>query len=269
MGVEFSGVVEAVGSKVKDFKEGDKVFGLAYGGAYAEYITNPSRMCIHCPEELSFEQAAGIPEVWFTAIQAMYLVGSLDPSKKERILVHAGASGVGLAAIQLAKAAGCAHVFATAGSEKKLELCRKSGATRAINYREQKFNEEIKRDTDGVDLIIDFIGQSYWDMNIDIAARDCRIVLLAAMSGGVKEVDLLQLLYKRIRVQGSTLRSRDAEYQGNLRDKFVELALDHLKSGEFKAHIDKVYNWKQIEEAQRRMETNSGDGGKIICQVTD
>lgn len=143
LGVEFSGIVESVGDQVSDFKAGDKVFGLAYGGAYAEYIVNPSRMCIHMPEEISFEQAAGLPEVWFTAIQALYLVGGLQANTGERVLIHAGASGVGLAAIQLAKAAGCKHIFATASSEKKLDLCRQAGATRAINYKKQKFNEVL------------------------------------------------------------------------------------------------------------------------------
>lgn len=106
-------------------------------------------------------------------------------------------------------------------------------------------------------------------MNVDSAARDCRMVILAAMSGGQTQVDLMQILYKRMRIQGSTLRSRDAEYQGNLRDKFVELALAQLQKGQFTAHIDKVYPWTQVKEAHERMQSNSGDGGKIICKIVD
>lgn len=274
MGVEFAGVVEQIGPDLEGEKwsKGERVFGLAYGGAYAEYIVNPSAMTIRMPDGLSFEQCAGIPEVWFTAIQALYLVGELDPSKKERVLVHAGASGVGLAAIQLCRDAGCRKIYATAGSPTKLELCEKMGATKAINYKKEDFGEVIKKDGEGgedgaVDLILDFIGANYWDSNIAIAARDCRIVYLAAMSGSTKTIEIMQILFKRLRIQGTTLRSRDPQYQGALRSKFEEIALQHLINGEFKAHIDKVYDWADIKLAQGRMERNEGDGGKIICTI--
>lgn len=274
MGVEFSGVVEEIGAELEkeQWTKGEKVFGLAYGGAYAEYIVNPAAMTMKMPDELDFEQCAGLPEVWFTAIQALYLVGGLDRTKKERVLIHAGASGVGLAAIQLCRDAGCSKIYATAGSPEKLKLCEKMGATKAINYKKEDFGEVISKDGENdeagtVDLILDFIGANYWDSNMLVSARDCRIVYLATLSGSKKEVDITQILYKRLRIQGTTLRSRDAEYQGKLRAKFEELALPLLTKGSFLAHIDKVYNWEQIKEAQTRMETNSGDGGKIICKV--
>lgn len=275
MGVEFSGTVEEIGSGLdnQEWTKGERVFGLAYGGAYAEYIVNPAAMTMKMPESLSFEQCAGLPEVWFTAIQALYVVAGLEPEKKERVLIHAGASGVGLAAIQLCREAGCRKIYATAGSATKLKLCEKMGATRAINYKEENFAEVIKKDGEGsedgsVDLILDFIGANYWDNNIAIAARDCRIIYLAAMSGTKKDIDIGPILFKRLRIQGTTLRSRDAEYQGNLRKKFEELALDHLVQGRFQAHIDKVFDWTDIKGAQGRMERNEGDGGKIICRVT-
>lgn len=279
MGVEFAGVVEEIGSELQTegegkgtWTKGEKVFGLAYGGAYAEYIVNPAAMTIKMPDGMSFEQCAGIPEVWFTAIQALYLVGDLDRSKKERVLIHAGASGVGLAAIQLCRDAGCRKIYATAGTPTKVALCEKMGATKGINYKESDFGEIIKKDgedgEDGaVDLILDFIGANYWDSNIAIAARDCRIVYLAAMSGSTKTIEIMQILFKRLRIQGTTLRSRDPEYQGALRSKFEDLALQHLIDGEFKAHIDKVYDWQDIKQAQGRMERNEGDGGKIICTI--
>lgn len=271
MGVEFSGVVDQLGPEVEKsaWQVGDEVFGLAYGGAYAEYITNPAQMTIKKPTELSFEECAGLSEVWFTAIQALYVVGGLDPSKKERVLIHAGASGVGLAAIQLCKDAGCAKIYATAGSQKKLDLCTKMGATKAINYHNDNFADAIAQDGDGeVDLILDFIGQSYWHKNIQIAARDCRIVYLATLSGStLSSVDIGPILYKRLRIQGTTLRSRDLAYQSDLRKRFEKVALPHLIDGTFTAHIDKVYTMAQIEDAQGRMERNEGDGGKIICTV--
>lgn len=273
MGVEFSGTVESLGPDLssKDWQIGEKVFGLAYGGAYAEYITNPASMTIKMPTELSFEQCAGLPEVWFTAIQALYLVGCLSPQKHERVLIHAGASGVGLAAIQLCKEAGCKAVYATAGSPKKLALCEKLGATLAINYHTHSFADEIqKQQGDGVgevDLILDFIGADYWSQNIAVCARDARIVYLATLSGSQTTIDIGPILYKRLRIQGTTLRSRDLGYQADLRQRFEALALDQLKNGAFVAHVDKVYEWSDIQAAQGRMERNEGDGGKIICRV--
>ena len=257
MGVEFSGTI--VSSNSTAFKKDDEVFGLSYGGAYAEYLVNSARLCIPLTH-LSHTQAAGIPEVWFTAIQALYTVGDLKP--KETVLIHAGASGVGLAAIQLARNAGCT-VYSTAGSDAKTALCESMGSDKSINYKTSDFAEL----GECVDLIIDFVGANYWAKNISVAKRDCRIVYLATLSGGKVEIDIMQILYKRLRIQGTTLRSRDLDYQSDLRAQFETLAWPYLKSGVFKAHIDKVYNWKDIVSAQGRMERNEGDGGKIICEL--
>lgn len=290
MGVEFAGeVVDSIGEPSKDeshdgrpLEKGDRVFGLCYGGAYAQYVTNPAKMCIRVPEGMKMEVAASLPEVWFTALQALYLVGSLKQRKGERVLIHAGASGVGLAAIQLAKAAGCSKIYATAGSEKKLELCRRAGATRAINYREEDYAQVILDDLgnpdgpgkpggkadDGVDFVLDFIGKDYWEKNIRICARDARIVYLAFMSGAVVEkLDLAPILLRRLSILGTTLRSRTPDYQGQLKELFLERALPKLEKGEFESHIDRVYDWTEIQDAQRRMQENAGDGGKIICRV--
>lgn len=287
LGVEFSGVVEEVGpiessssstAHEHSMKKGDKVFGLAYGGAYAEYITNPSKMCIPLPAELSFTQAAGLPEVWFTALQALYVVGSLSsgPSSNDKVLIHAGASGVGLAAIQLCRAAGCARIYCTASTSTKLDLCRRLGATHGINYKTHDYATEILREQEeegvaeqdrGVNYILDFIGAPYWSKNMQLAKLDCVVVYLATLGGTKTEIDLTTILYKRLRIQGSTLRSRSPEYQGKLRDLFEDLALENLKTGDFVAHIDKVYPWTRIQDAQGRMQRNEGDGGKIICEI--
>lgn len=267
LGVEFAGIVEEIGEGETEFKKGDKVFGLAYGGAYAEYIAVSARMIMAMPSELDYEHAAGLPEVWFTAIQALYVVCGIQ--KGDRVLIHAGASGVGIAAIQLAVAAGAKAVYTTAGSKEKCDfLHTKIGATRAINYKEEKFDEIITKDTngEGVNVIVDFVGKNYWTQNMTVAAKEARMVLLAFMSGAEFQGDLKVILYKRLRIEGSTLRSRDLEYQANLKKLFLDLALPHLRSKKFSICVDKVFSWKDIKDAHDYMESNQSMG-KIICKV--
>lgn len=252
---------------MSDFKQGDKVFGLAYGGAYAEYIAVSAKTTLHLPSEVSFEQAAGIPEVWFTAVQALYLVAGVKAG--DRVLVHAGASGVGIAAIQLAVAAGAKAVYATAGSAEKCKfLEEKLGAKKAINYKVEKFDDVILKDTngEGANVILDFIGKDYWNPNLNVAAKEGRIVLLGLMSGSEIQSDLRPILMKRLRIEASSLRARDTEYQYNLRKKVEEVALENIKSGKFKLIIEKVYDWKDVKEAHDHLASNSSMG-KIICKI--
>jgi NADPH:quinone reductase-like Zn-dependent oxidoreductase len=167
-----------------------------------------------------------------------------------QVLIHAGASGVGIAAIQLAKAHGAAAVYTTTSSQEKIDFCvNELGATAGFNYKTQDFGEEILKATDGkgVDLIIDPVGQSHLQKDINCAATDGAIVLLAMMSGAiVKELNILPVLFKRLRIEGTTLRSRDLEYQRALRDKVVEEALPGITSGKFKIFIEKVFSWKDV-----------------------
>ncbi|KAK3309115.1 uncharacterized protein B0T15DRAFT_130154 [Chaetomium strumarium] len=288
LGVEFSGTIAALGdsaspsssssSSTSDtFKVGDAVFGLAYGGAYAEYICVSRKMLLHKPEHLSFEQAAGIPETWITATQALHFVlggiSSSSSSGQQRssrsILWHAGASGVSIAGIQLSRLAGASSIFATAGSEEKCSFVEQElGATAAFNYKTQDWVEEVLKRTDGkgVDLVVDFVGGSYFQKNLDVVARDGRICMLGLMGGAVAEsVNIGKLLYKRARVEGSTLRSRDEEYQGRLRDKLEEY-LPKFESGELKVLIDTVLPWEDIVKAHKLMEENKTKG-KIICTI--
>jgi NADPH2:quinone reductase len=268
LGVEFSGIVESLGESTTGFKEGEKVFGLAYGGAYAEFIAVSETMCIHLPDELSFEQAAGIPETWITATQALWTIGCFKPG--EKVLIHAGASGVGICAIQLAVSHGASAIFTTAGSDEKIDFCtNKLGATAGLNYHKQDFAAEILEATnnEGVDVVVDFVGQSHFNKNIKVAAKDGRIVLLALVSGHmVNEVDLGQILFKRLRIEGTTLRSRTPEYQEVIKNKFLEEGLPGLRSGKYKIFIEKTFSWKDIAEAHKLMESNK-TSGKIICFV--
>jgi putative PIG3 family NAD(P)H quinone oxidoreductase len=270
LGVEFSGTVESFGPKNEDsFKEGDEVFGLAYGGAYAEYIAVNTNMLLHKPSHLTWEEAAGVPEAWITATQAMYLVGEFSSNKS--ILWHAGASGISIAGIQLSKAGGAKAIYATAGSQDKLDfIVEELGATAAYNYHTQDWPKEILKVTEdeGVDLVIDFVGQNYFQSNLDVAARDGHIVTLGTLSGTKLPagVDIGAFVRKRLRFEGSSLRSRDAEYQGRLRDKLQEY-LPKFGDGTFKIFIEKVFPWEQVVEAHKLMESNKATG-KIICSIS-
>ena len=234
---------------------------------YAQKISVSEKMLMHLPDEVSFEQAAGIPETYFTAIQAIHLVGGLE--KGQSVLIHAGASGVGQAAIQVARMGGASKIVTTAGTDEKCNLCRSLGADIAVNYNKEDFAEVIKKELGGkgINLIIDLVGQSYWHRNTDSAAMEGKIVLVAAMSGSMIEgFNLRALLNKRLWVLATTLRTRNAEYQGKLRDKFVEVAMENLRQGKMKVTIDKVYPWMEITEAHKRMESNA-NAGKLICLV--
>ncbi|GFF98810.1 quinone oxidoreductase putative [Aspergillus udagawae] len=270
MGVEFSGTVEsvAVGAET-DFKVGDAVFGLAYGGAYAEYIIVDTGMLVHKPPELSWEQAACVPETWITASQALHIIGKFKPGRS--VLWHAGASSVSICGIQLAKAEGAKAIYATAGSQEKCDfLVNELGVTAAFNYKSQDWAAEIKKVTDGagVDLIVDFVGANYFQGNLDAAARDGRIVILGLMSGQKLPdgVDIGGLLFKRLRVEGSTLRSRELEYQRKLRDSMVAHVLPRLMDGTFRVFVEKVFPFTEIVEAHRLLESNQ-TRGKLACII--
>ena len=225
-------------------------------------------MLIHKPKELSWEEAAGIPETWITATQAMYMVGEFAPGMS--ILWHAGASSVSIAGIQLSKADNASAIYVTASSEEKIEFCKSLGATEGFNYKTQDWAKEVLAATGGkgVDLIIDFVGPSYFRGNLGAAARDGRIINLGALSGTVlrEEVDLSAFFRKRLRFEGSSLRSRDEGYQGKLRDQLVEHALPKLKDGTFKVPIEKVFKWEEVAEAHKLLESNQTKG-KLICTI--
>ncbi|KAI1179222.1 zinc-binding dehydrogenase [Nemania sp. FL0916] len=280
LGVEFSGTITALGpssspstssnSTTSKFREGDEVFGLAYGGAYAEYIAVSTSMLLHKPASLSHNTAAGIPETYLTATQALHVVGGF--SKGKTVLWHAGASGVSIAGIQLSKLAGAEAVYATAGSDAKCRFIESElGATKAFNYKSTDkggWAKEILEATGGkgVDLIIDFVGASYFSSNLAVAARDARWVMLGLLGGSKLEgVDIGMLLYKRIRIEGSTLRSRDVEYQSKLKDRLVEYLPD-IESGKLKVRIDSVFHMDEIVKAHELLEKNVTTG-KIICTV--
>lgn len=264
LGLDMAGVVEQVGSDVTRFRPGDPVFGLLPGGGYAEYCTIPEELSLPIPRGWSFEEAAALPEVFLTAWQTLVWLGQIGEG--ETVLIHAGASGVGTAAIQLANRLFGCRVITTAGSEEKLEVCRNLGADLAINYREEEFSERIRSETgpESVDLIIDFIGAPYWEKNLNSLSQDGRLIILAMMGGAVGDrLRLGPLLRKRLTVRGSTLRNRDARYKKRLVADFWDRTEELFLKRELLPVIDSVYDWNDVEAAHRKMEENRNIG-KII-----
>ncbi|SFF32700.1 NAD(P)H-quinone oxidoreductase [Thermoflexibacter ruber] len=265
LGLEISGEVVALGVEVSRWKIGDKVFGLVPGGGYAQYAKIHEDMAIEIPENMTFETAAAIPEVFLTAYQALIWLAKLQP--QETLLIHAGASGVGTAAIQIAKEMG-AEVFVTASTTKHA-LCLELGAEAVIDYKNQDFEQEIAQLThgQGVNVIIDFLAASYFQKNINSLSMDGRLVLLALLGGSeVSQVNLAKILMKRLQVIGSTLRSRSLDYQIRLTQEFWQFAAANFLTGKFKPIIDSIFEWEKVQEAHRYMESNQ-NAGKIVLKI--
>ncbi|WP_299825597.1 NAD(P)H-quinone oxidoreductase [uncultured Pontibacter sp.] len=268
LGLEIAGEVVEAGINCTRFKKGDKVFGLLPGGGYAEYTIINEHMAMPVPDNLSMEEAAAIPEVFMTAYQALFWLGKLQPG--ERALIHAGASGVGTAAIQLARVHK-AEVLVTA-SETKLDACKELGAHKTINYKdpEATFDAHVLAHTnsEGVDVIVDFIAGPYFNQNIECLRTDGRLIILASLGGGkVESLDLRKILVKRLQVMGSTLRSRTKDYQIKLTQEMSSYTMPHFESGAIKPVVDSVYNWQDVAEAHRYMEQNKNIG-KIVLRVS-
>ncbi len=265
-GLEAAGIIEEVGSEVTGLSKGDRVCTLLDGGGYAEFVVADQNMIMKIPDNLSFEQAAAIPEVFLTAWQALYWLAGLK--NKETILIHAGASGVGTAAIQLSKHFSNANIVVTAGTDEKLALCKNIGASLGINYKKQDF-EKVISDSLGrsyVDVIIDFIGAPYWNQNLELLNLDGRMVMLAMLGGPRDELSLGKILRKRLTVMGSTLRNRTLTYKQELTKDFAVHALPLFANGKLKPIIDRTYNLDEVEVARHRMEENK-NAGKLVLKV--
>ncbi|MDI3328673.1 MAG: NAD(P)H-quinone oxidoreductase [Alicyclobacillaceae bacterium] len=266
LGLEAAGVVEAVGGGCRAVRPGDRVMALLPGGGYAERVVVPEEMAMPIPASFSFEEAAAVPEVWLTAYLNLILLGGLRPGQD--VLIHAGASGVGTAAIQIVREWGArAHV--TAGSPEKLRVCLELGAATAVNYKEGPFAPKVLEATGGrgVDIILDFVGAPYWEQNLSCLATEGKLFLVGTMGGStVREVNLGQLLFRRISVIGTSLRSRSVEDKIRLTRSFREWALPRFEDGRLKPVIDRVFPWEEVKEAHRYMESNRNIG-KIVLKV--
>lgn len=262
LGLELAGEVVTANS---EFAVGDRIMAVVTGGAYAEYATVPVGMALRIPDNFTYEQAAAIPEAFLTAHLNLFTLGRLKAG--ETALIHAGASGVGTAAIQLARAAG-ARVITTAGSPEKLARCLELGAHAAINYKTEAFAEQVKTLTDGrgVDVILDFVGAPYWNDNLASLAVGGRLMLIGFLGGAAGQLNLGAILPKSLTISGTTLRRTPLEQKIALTRDFAVFGLPRLASGELVPVTDRVFPLEQAAEAHRYMASNANTG-KIILRL--
>jgi NADPH2:quinone reductase len=263
-GLEIAGIVAEVGVNVTRWKVGDKVCALVIGGGYAEYCTAPQGQCLPIPENLSFAEAASLPETFFTVWSNVFDRGRLQPG--ETLLVHGGSSGIGATAIQMATALG-SKVYVTAGSNEKCKFCEDLGATKAINYKHENFAEAIAKLTDnkGINVILDMIGGDYTAPNIKSLANDGRLVFINTMKGKNVELDLAEVMRKRIYITGSMLRPRDVAFKSAIAQNLEKHIWPLLASGKIKPVIYKTFTAAEAAGAHRLMES-SEHMGKIVIQ---
>ena len=264
-GLEVAGEVVALGSSAKKFRIGDKVCALISGGGYAEYCVAPEVQALPVPKGLSLLEAASLPETFFTVWSNVYDRARLAPG--ETLLVQGGSSGIGVTAIQMAKATGN-RVFATAGSDEKCAACVKLGADKAINYRTQDFGAEIKAATGGkgVDVILDMVGGDYVPKELKCLADDGRLVFIAFLRGPKAELDINELMRRRLTMTGSTLRPRPVEFKGEIANRLREKIWPLIEAGRIKPVIYRTFPLAQASEAHKLMES-SLHIGKIVLAI--
>ena len=265
LGLEVAGRVHAVAPDVKQWKTGDLVCALTPGGGYAEYCAVPAAHCLPIPRGLSLQEAAALPENFYTVWTNVFDRGRLKAG--ETFLVHGGSSGIGLTAIQLAKAFG-ATVYTTVGNQEKAQFCRNIGADAAINYREQDFVAELAQLTGkkGVDLILDMVGGPYIEKNLKSLALEGRLVHIAFLQGSKVALDVMPLMIKRLTYTGSTLRPRTVAQKAAIAQDLHKQVWPLLESGKVKPVIHASFPLKDAKLAHELMES-SKHIGKILLEV--
>jgi NADPH2:quinone reductase len=261
-GLEVAGTIAEVGEAVTRWKPGDKICALVTGGGYAEYCKAPEDQCLPVPPNLSYPEAASLPETFFTVWSNVFDRGALKPG--ESLLVHGGSSGIGVTAIQMAKALG-STVYITAGSDDKCSFCERLGADKAINYKTADFKEEIKTLTNGkgVNVILDMIGGNYMPGNIDSLAIEGRLVFINAMNGREVQLDLGKVMAKRLIITGSMLRSREVTFKAAIAKNLEQKIWPLIESGAIKPVTYKIFDAEDAAAAHRLMESSTHTG-KIV-----
>lgn len=262
LGLEIAGEVLEAGPGAGPWKTGDRVCGLVGGGGYAQLAVLPASMALPVPQGWSWEMAAAVPEAFMTAWQSLSWLCHLSPG--EKVLIHAGASGVGTAAIQLAREIGASDIFVTASAGKHA-LCAHLGASFAIDYKSEDFREVLGNIyPEGVDVIVDCIGGPYFHKNLHALRSDGRLVMLAMMGGTtIENMDLMPFLRKRLHVMGSTLRNRSLEYKSRLAKDLFDFAWPLFEKGRLKPIVDRVFPAEEVVAAHQFMENNQNQG-KIV-----
>jgi len=264
-GLEYAGEVVRIGYRVEGFAVGDRVMGILSGGSYAEKIVTHHRLAVRIPDNLSWHEAAAVPEAFITAHDAL---SQCDLGCGESVLVHAVGSGVGAAAVQVARIMGATPVLGTAGSAAKLAAAKDLGVDVGIDYKSEDFVEATKRATGGrgTDVIVDFIAAAYLERNIRALAACGRMVVIGLLGGLRAELDLGLLLAKRASIRGTVLRARSLEEKAAATRAFEKAVLPHIASGRVRAVIDSVYPLERAADAHRYMESNA-NFGKIVLEL--
>ena len=264
-GLEIAGEVVALGEGVSSWNVGDELCALVQGGGYAEYCTAPAPQCLPVPAGLSAVEAASLPETFFTVWSNVFDRARLAPG--EILLVQGGTSGIGVTAIQMAKAFGH-KVFATAGSPQKCAACEELGADRGINYRTEDFVAVVKEATGGrgVNVILDMVGGEYIDRELKCLADDGRLAIIAMLGGAKANVNLNEILRRRLTVSGSTLRPRPVSFKGAIASNLRDKVWPHIESGAIKPVIYRIFPLAEAAHAHLLMES-SEHIGKIVLSV--
>jgi NADPH2:quinone reductase len=264
-GLEVSGHIEERGDGVVQWRPGDAVCALVAGGGYAEYCVAPQAQCLRPPDAVSLIEAAGIPETFFTVWSNVFERGRLQ--RNETILIHGGSSGIGTTAIQLAAAFG-ARVFTTAGTEEKCEACLRLGAELAVNYRSTDWVAACKEATSGrgVDVILDMVGGDYVTRNLDLLAVEGRLVQIAFLKTSKVELDLMQVMRRRLTITGSTLRPRSPEEKGQIARALEQKVWPLIEDGRVKPIVHARFPLERTADAHAMMEAGEHIG-KILLVV--
>lgn len=257
-GLEVAGTIVKCGPDVVDFTVGDKVCALLAGGGYAEYVSVREGQCLPIPGDLTFAEAASLPETVFTVWSNVFQRGKLKPA--ETLLIHGGNSGIGITGIQLAHAFG-SKVIVTVGSDEKGQKCLELGADIYINYKTQNFETELQKD--GVDVILDMIGGDYLSKNVNILKPEGRLVHINAVDGSHVDLDIWKVMTKRLTITGSTLRSREYEFKKQLAKDIQKNVWPLIESKKFSPVIFKTFPLSEAAEAHRLLEDGTHTG-KII-----
>lgn len=265
-GLEFAGEIAEIGERVKNFKIGDRVFGITAGEAQAEYLVADESVLAAIPGNLSFEAAAAVPEAFITAHDAVFAQCALR--NDETLLIHAVGSGVGLAALQMAKAAG-AKVLGTSRTADKLTRCSDLGMDAGIVVgKEADFSQAAIEMTGGrgVDVVLDLVGASYFKENLASLASKGRMILVGLTGGAAAEFDLRVALQKRLKIMGTVLRARSTEEKAEATKAFADFALPLFESGKIKPNVDEVFDLENVEEAYGYLESNESFG-KVVLKI--
>lgn len=265
LGSEIAGEVISKGKNTSRFQKGDRVFGLVAGGGYAEFCVIDEATALPIPDHWSYEYATAIPKNFITADETLFEQGNLKNG--ETILIHAGGSGVGTASIQLARHVG-AKVFITAGTEEKINKALELGAHTGINYHTHDFAYHIQTLTEnfGVDVVQDLIGGKYLVRNLNCLKEGGRLVLVSLLDGNKGDVNLTQIVAKKLQIKGSALETQSLEAKRLMVARFEERWLPILKQGHVKPIIDYVFPWEMVQDAHKHMESNR-NFGKIVLKV--